>query len=206
MVSFKETTVAPLEDQSAWIYSPSATKPATKLNIAPTDKAVPIMEERTIPKANMPIWVVLCLLYSLCLPTTNGYQGRSSYSTSYQMTLEVFSLLNRLFRAVSVMYWRSSSRGTSMDSDMAHNRWVEMDKNLLELASEAVFCSEPAEIRYAQSMSSRNKLVLAGIGLFSGIFSLMWWYAPEQFRGGLTVDLVSFPSLYYDGRIYWPLI
>ena len=64
-----------------------------------------------------------------------------------------------------------------------------MDKNLLELASETVFCSEPAEIRYAESMTSRNKLVLAGIGLFSGIFSLMWWYAPEQFRGGLSRGL-----------------
>ena len=64
-----------------------------------------------------------------------------------------------------------------------------MDKNLLELASEAVFCSEPAEIRYAESMTSRNKLVLAGIGLFSSIFSLMWWYAPEQFRGGLSRGL-----------------
>lgn len=45
-----------MEDQSAWIYSPEAPDQtgAPELNIAPTERAVPIMEERTIPKANMP--------------------------------------------------------------------------------------------------------------------------------------------------------
>jgi len=45
-----------IEDASAWIYSPEAPDQtmAPEINFSPTPKAVPIMEERTIPKANLP--------------------------------------------------------------------------------------------------------------------------------------------------------
>tara|TARA_B100001778_G_C18578528_1_gene626237 strand:+ start:39 stop:446 length:408 start_codon:yes stop_codon:yes gene_type:complete len=60
-----------------------------------------------------------------------------------------------------------------------------MEEALLDLAAESVFCSEPVENRLAESLSASTTLVLATVGLFTSIFSVLWWNLPAQTRGDL---------------------
>lgn len=64
-----------------------------------------------------------------------------------------------------------------------------MDKALLELASESVFCSESSEIRYAESIDSNTKISLALATLVTVPFAILWWLAPPVYRGDLPKSL-----------------
>ena len=57
-----------------------------------------------------------------------------------------------------------------------------MDKALLDLASESVFCSEPATTRFAETIKSSTLLAMAMGGTILGGAALFYYSLPERYN------------------------
>ena len=64
-----------------------------------------------------------------------------------------------------------------------------MDKGLLELAAESVFCGESVDTRFAESIRGSTKVAVALATFVSIPFTVIWWLAPNKTRGGLPKSL-----------------
>tara|TARA_Y100000389_G_C17010880_1_gene294077 strand:+ start:124 stop:531 length:408 start_codon:yes stop_codon:yes gene_type:complete len=64
-----------------------------------------------------------------------------------------------------------------------------MDKTLLDLAAESVFCSDSIETRYAESSSSKRTLGTAIVSLVTVPLAALWWVMPTEWRGDLHKSL-----------------
>lgn len=79
-----------------------------------------------------------------------------------------------------------------------------MDKTLLDLAAESVFCSDSIETRYAESTQAKKALGAAVVALVTAPLALAWWMLPTQWRGdlpkalGLLIPFTSL-SVFYAG-------
>lgn len=57
-----------------------------------------------------------------------------------------------------------------------------MDKALLDLASESVFCSEPATTRFAETIKSSTLFAMAMGGTILGSIALAYYSLPERYN------------------------
>jgi len=64
-----------------------------------------------------------------------------------------------------------------------------MDKTLLDLAAESVFCSDSIETRYAESTQAKKALGAAVVALVSAPLAILWWMLPNEWRGDLPKAL-----------------
>lgn len=64
-----------------------------------------------------------------------------------------------------------------------------MDKTLLDLAAESVFCSDSIETRYAESTQTKKALGAAVVALISTPLAILWWMLPNEWRGDLPKSL-----------------
>ena len=65
-----------------------------------------------------------------------------------------------------------------------------MDKALLDLASESVFCSEPATTRFAETIKSSTLLAMAVGGTILGTAAILYYSLPKRYNA-----LVPVPAL-----------
>ena len=70
-----------------------------------------------------------------------------------------------------------------------------MDKALLDLASESVFCSEPATTRFAETIKSSTLLAMAMGGTILGGAALFYYSLPERFNKVPVSALWALPPL-----------
>ncbi len=64
-----------------------------------------------------------------------------------------------------------------------------MDKTLLDLAPESVFCSDSIETRYAESTQAKKALGAAVVALITTPLAILWWVLPNEWRGELPKSL-----------------
>jgi hypothetical protein len=60
-----------------------------------------------------------------------------------------------------------------------------MDKTLLDLAAESVFCSDSFETRFAETSATKRTLGMAVVALITAPVAALWWFLPEEWRGSL---------------------
>ena len=70
-----------------------------------------------------------------------------------------------------------------------------MDKALLDLASESVFCSEPATIRFAETIKSSTLLAMAMGGTILGTAAFLYYSLPKRFNKVPVSALWALPPL-----------
>jgi hypothetical protein len=70
-----------------------------------------------------------------------------------------------------------------------------MDKALLDLASESVFCSEPATTRFAETIKGSTLLAMAMGGTILGGAALFYYSLPERFNKVPVTALLALPPI-----------